>query len=287
MAPDQRSADAKGEANVTGKLSGKVVVITGAASGIGESTARMFSREGAKLVIADRQVRKGEALARELGNAAFAKTDVTREADIAAAVDLAVGQFGRLDCMINNAGLAGATGSLIDLTADAWAATISVLLTGVFYGIKHSARIMVGQKSGCILSTSSVAGVAGGLGAHAYTAAKHGVTGLMRSAASEFAEHGIRVNAVAPGNVPTPLTASVVGGSMEQAEKVSAGKSMMGDMIVPDEIAAGFLYLASDDARHVTGHTLVIDAGRSGFFPRSATLHAPGMNFYDGPPGAK
>jgi NAD(P)-dependent dehydrogenase (short-subunit alcohol dehydrogenase family) len=252
---------------MSGRLSGKVALITGAASGIGAATARRFTAEGASVVIADIQEDKGRALAQELaqkmGNATFIRCDVTEEGQVAAAIDLAVRHFGRLDCCINNAGLVGAVGTIRETSEDDWNATMAVLLRSVFFGMKHASRVMVPQGSGSILSLASVAGVAGGLGPHAYTAAKHGVIGLTESVASELAPLGIRVNAVAPGNVVTPL---IVGmrGSEEAAIASSIARSPRGEPILPHDIAAGLLYLASDDAVNITGHTLVIDGGLTG-----------------------
>jgi NAD(P)-dependent dehydrogenase (short-subunit alcohol dehydrogenase family) len=252
---------------MAGRLRDKIAVITGAASGIGAGTARLFHAEGARVVLADMQEGPGAALARELGERArFIRADVTSEADIAAAVDLAASAFGGLDVMVNNAGIVGAVGSIRDTPIEDWNRTIAVLLTGVFLGIKHAARVMVPQRRGSILSVASTAGVMGGLGPHAYTAAKHGVVGLTKSAASELAQHGVRVNAVAPGNTVTAMTAFVVTGDAADhqttAARIAAG-APLGIAAGPEDPAYGLLYLASDEARYVTGHTLLVDSGQT------------------------
>ena len=253
--------------NTAGRLADKVAVITGAASGIGAGTARMFVAEGARVVVADLQVDAGMALVDELGDVArFAHCDVTNEADVAAAVDLAVSEFGRLDVMFNNAGIVGAVGRISEMPLEAWDHTIDILLGGVFLGTKHAARVMRPQGSGVIISTSSTAGVMGGLGPHAYTAAKHGVIGLTKSVANELAADGIRVNAISPGNTVTAMTATVTTGDAADtagAEAKIAAGSPLGYAGVPDDIAAAALYLASDESRYVSGHTLVVDAGQT------------------------
>jgi NAD(P)-dependent dehydrogenase (short-subunit alcohol dehydrogenase family) len=193
-------------------------------------------------------------------------------------VDLAVSAFGRLDVMVNNAGIVGAVGPIAATRAEAWDATIAVLLRGVFLGMKHAARVMVPQRSGVILSIASTAGVVGGLGPHAYTAAKHGVVGLTKSVASELAPHGIRVNAVAPGNTVTAMTAAVIAGdpaATARAETAIAQGSALGIAGMPRDIALALLYLASDDARYVTAHTLVADAGQTAALGRTVFHDAP------------
>ena len=264
---------------MSGRLEGKVAVITGAASGIGAETARLFVANGARVVVADFQEEAGRKVAAQLGEAArFARCDVTREADIAAAVDLAVSAFGRLDVMINNAGIVGAVGPIANTSAEAWDATISVLLRGVFLGMKHAARVMVPRKTGAIVSLASTAGVVGGLGPHAYTAAKHGVVGLTKSVASELALHGIRVNAVAPGNTVTAMTSAVITGDPNdtaKAEAQIAKGSALGIAGMPSDIAHALLYLASDEARYVTAHTLVVDAGQTSAIGRTTFHDAP------------
>ena len=259
---------------MTGRLKDKVAVITGAASGIGAGTAKRFLDEGAYVVLADLQGDLGQALADTLGpRAIFIRTDVTREEDIAASVDLAVKTYGRLDCMINNAVIVGAIGSIKDTSAESWNRTIGVLLTGVFFGMKHAARVMMPARKGAIVSIASTAGVMGGLGPHVYTASKHGVVGLTKSVASELAQYGIRVNCVAPGNTVTAMTSYVVTGDPSQhaeTDRSIAKGSPLGIAGTPDDQALAITYLASDEARYVTGHTLVVDAGQTtgGSVPR-------------------
>ena len=259
---------------MAGRMQDKVVVITGAASGIGAEASRLFISEGASVVLADLQFERADALAKQLGSKARAiACDVSREAQVEAAVQLAVTAFGRLDAMINNAGIVGAVGSVRDITEDDWNKSIAILLNGVFFGIKHAARVMVPQKSGAIISVASVAGLGGGLGGHAYTAGKTAVIGVTRSAAAELAASHIRVNAVCPGSVPTALTGGIRG-SIEAAEKGSADYSPMGQPIRPIDIAEAFLYLAADSGRFVNAQTIVVDGGMIGTTRGGAGFHA-------------
>lgn len=253
---------------MTGRMDGKVAVITGAASGIGAGTAELFVAEGGRVVVADIQVEEGQQLASQLGSAAvFAECDVTSEDHISSAVDAAVEAFGRLDCMFNNAGIVGVVGPIGETDTAAWDETISILLRGVFLGTKHAARVMVPQGTGgTIISTSSTAGIMGGLGPHCYTAAKHAVRGLTKSVANELAPHQIRVNAISPGNTATAMTATVAGGAADEteqaAERIAQG-SPLGYSGFPLDIANAALYLASDESKYVSGHTLVVDAGQT------------------------
>ena len=194
---------------MTGRLEGKVAAITGASSGFGAASARRFVAEGCKVVLGDIQEEAGKALAEELGDAAvFINCNVTKEEDIAALVDLAVSHFGRLDIMYNNAGIVGAVGPIDTTPADEWKATLDILLNGVFYGMKHAARVMKPQQSGAIISMSSTAGIMGGLGPHAYAAAKHAVVGMTKNVGAELCRYVNRVNAISPAGIATAKVAN-------------------------------------------------------------------------------
>lgn len=246
---------------MTKRLEGLVALVTGAASGIGEHTARQFAAEGAKVVLADINIERGRLIANEIGGN-FIATNVSDERQVQAAVEFAVQNHGRLDCMVNNAGMIGVVGSILETDAKDWHATHAVLLDSVFYGIKHAGRQMRQQKSGVILSISSLAGVTGGVGPQVYSVAKAGVIALTKGAASELAQYGIRVNAVAPGLVVTPLVGQVYGDT-EKAVEGAKSASPLGSAALPEEIAATLVYLASNEARHITAHTVVVDSGVS------------------------
>ncbi len=251
---------------MTGRLDGKVALITGGASGLGEASVRLFVEEGARVIIADLQNERGEALAAEFGEAAiYQHVDVTQESDIAGAVDLAVAHFGRLDCTFNNAGIVGAVGPIDEIPIEEYDFTVSILLRGVFLGMKHSARVMKLQGHGSILSCSSVAGLIGGLGPHVYTAAKAALIGLTRNVASELIHHGIRVNCIAPGNIATPMIAGMVTGDPDDVERIAvaldSGSPIKNRGGRARDIAHAALCLSSDDAAFVSGHGLVVDAG--------------------------
>lgn len=248
-----------------GRFEGRVAVVTGGARGIGSATARRLHAEGARVVVADMEVAAGEQMAAELGERCrFARTDVARESDVAELVDGAIDTFGRLDLMFNNAGVMGASGSIARLDLAAVEATFAVDLIGPLLGMKHAARVMKPQGSGVIVSTSSPAGQAGGLGPHAYSAAKAAVIGLSRSVAAELRPLGIRVNVVVPGATISPMTAGLLAGDqadLDAATEQMSATALMVRPILPKDIAAAVAYLASDDAAQVTGAVLPVDAG--------------------------
>lgn len=255
-----------------GKLDGKVAVITGGASGIGSAAARLFVAEGCRVVIADVRDDKGEQLAAQLGQAtAYLHTDVAQESDISASVDCALTRFGRLDCFYNNAGLAGVSGAIQDISVEDYGRTMDVLLRGVFLGMKHAAPVMKRQGAGSIISTASVAGLLAGYGPHVYSAAKAAVVHLTRSAAMELGESGVRVNCICPGGIATPIFGKAVGLPAEAADQTV---EIMGRVLenrqpirragIPEDIARAALWLASDDSSFVNGHALVVDGGLIG-----------------------
>lgn len=255
-----------------GRLEGKVVIITGGASGIGEASARLFVEEGASVLIADVQDDKGWKLAEELGNRAeYLHADVSRESDVEDLVSLAVKAYGRLDCMFNNAGIAGPTGPIESVKVKDFDEAIGVLLRGVFLGIKHAAPVMKRQGSGSIVNTASVAGLRTGYGNHIYSAAKAGVIQLTRSVAMELGESGVRVNCICPGFIPTPMIGRARGLSIDEADRKldTIRKSFTNSQPLkrpgnPTDIAKAALWLASDDSSFVNGHALVVDGGVTG-----------------------
>jgi len=263
------------------RLSGRTAVITGAASGIGAASARRFVKEGCRVVLGDIQQDKGNALCQELGSTVvFATCDVTKEEEVAGLVDLAVKEFGHLDIMFNNAGIVGAVGP-IDTTLEAeWAASIDVLLNGVFYGMKHAARVMKPRGSGNIISMASTAGLMGGLGPHAYAAAKHAVVGLTKNVGAELCRFGIRVNAIAAAGMATEMVAAVLTGNpddIDEAKRILAEASPLKDRPgLVEDVANAALWLASDESGYTNGHTLTTDAG----ITVGATVAGPAFSEY-------
>ncbi len=246
-----------------GKLEGKVAVITGAASGMGAATARLFASEGARVLVTDMNETKGQEVAEELGaNGEFKKVDVSREEDVATAVDQVRSDWGRLDVIFNNAGFGGARGPIESINEDDFDLTVDVLLKGVFFGMKHAAPVMKQQGSGSIISTASVAGLQAGESPHLYTATKAAVIHLTKSVALELGQQGIRVNAICPGVVATPLAHGPLDEERRQKFRDRFGRHQpIGRVGETDDIAQAALFLASDDSTFITGTAMVVDGG--------------------------
>jgi NAD(P)-dependent dehydrogenase (short-subunit alcohol dehydrogenase family) len=246
-----------------GRLEGKVALITGGGSGIGRATVLRFLDEGARVVVADFNEATGketlELAGRHRDRARFVRADVAREADVEAAVGLATSAFGRLDCVFNNAGVAGAFGPITHLDVDDWDYTFAVLVRGVMLGMKYGARVMKAQgEGGSFINTASIAGLNGGDAPQAYSAAKAAVINLTRAVAVELAPLRIRVNAICPGGINTPLLHR---GSPEAMEGMLAKMQPWPEAGRAEHIASVALFLASEDARFVTGEALVADGG--------------------------
>ncbi len=253
---------------MAGRLEGKVAVITGSTSGIGAATAKRFHEEGARVVVSGRNRERGQAIATALGrDAAFCAADVVKEEDIANLIAFAVDRFGRLDVLFNNAGDATAVGGIEVIEASAFRYDMDLLVGGVLFGMKHAVPPMRRQRSGSIINNASIAGHRV-FGNKVYGAAKAAVAHLTRGVAMEVAEHNIRVNAVSPGAIVTPIffdqpdrDAPDVELKLERLEGYFARHQPLPVAGMPADIANAVLFLASDESRFVTGHDLVVDGG--------------------------
>ncbi|KAK3447011.1 hypothetical protein EUGRSUZ_A02619 [Eucalyptus grandis] len=249
------------------RLEGKVALITGGASGIGEITARVFAHHGAKVVIADVNDSLGHSVCDSLGRdtASFVHCNVTDESQTKAAVAEAVSTFGKLDIMFNNAGIGGLNKTrIIDNDKADFERVLAVNVTGVFLGVKHAAQAMIPARRGCIINTASISSGLGGAASHAYTCAKHAVLGLTRNAAVELGQFGIRVNCLSPYACVTPLATEFVGvGPAELEAAMGALANLKGVTLKAEDVANAALFLAGDEARYVSGHNLFIDGGFS------------------------
>jgi NAD(P)-dependent dehydrogenase (short-subunit alcohol dehydrogenase family) len=246
---------------------------------MGEATVRLLVARGHSVVFADIQDDLGERLAAELGGAvAYVRTDVTQEEEVAHLVDFATTEFGPLTGIVNNAGIIGVVGPIDTISVEEWDATVTMLLRSVFLGVKHAARVMKPRRRGAIVNTSSIAALRGGIGAHAYAAAKAGVTSLTRNVAAELGSFGIRVNAVAPGRTATPMVADTWAGDHEdiEAAKVAIlGESPLADRVcTAEDIAEAYAWLLSDASGYVSGQVLCVDGGFIGGSPPASVAQA-------------
>jgi NAD(P)-dependent dehydrogenase (short-subunit alcohol dehydrogenase family) len=249
-----------------GSFAGKVAFVTGAANGIGRSTAIAFAREGANVVVADiseQGNRETVRMIEELGGQALAVTcNVTRAEDVRLAMEKTIDTFGRLDFAFNNAGVEHPSTPAADITEETWDRVIDINLKGVFLCMKYEIPLMLKQGGGAIVNTSSGAGVKGFKGGVSYGASKYGVIGMTKCAALDYADANIRINVVCPGIIDTPMMDRFTGGTAEGRDRVIA-QEPVGRMGSPEEIAAAVIWLCSDAAAFVVGHAMVIDGGQT------------------------
>ncbi len=245
-------------------LDGKAALVTGGGSGLGRASAIALARAGATVTVADVNEDGGKETAALVyeeagGDAEFVRADVTRPDDVAAMVDQAVARWGHLDCALNNAGMTGTSALTADYELDDWNRAIALNLTGVFLCLKYELPAML-ERGGSIVNMASGAGLVGFPGLPAYVASKHGVVGLTKAAALEYASHGVRINAICPGSTRTPMLEGFMGGD-EQVERTMTRAVPLGRLGVPSEIAEAVVWLCSDAASFVVGHALAVDGG--------------------------
>ncbi len=249
---------------MAGLLQDKIAIVTGVASGIGRAAAMLFAREGAAVVAADVTADEGEAVVKQVkdggGKAIFVRCDISRAADVEALAAAAVNAYGRLDCAFNNAGIIGKLARTAEETEENFDRIITIDLKGPWLCMKYEILQMLKQgKGGAIVNTASAAGLVGSHGMPTYTAAKHGVVGLTRTAALEYAKAGIRINAVCPGIVDTPMTQGIMAQHPRMAQ--ATGIMPLGRECRPEEIAEAAAWLCSEHASFVTGHAMAVDGG--------------------------
>jgi len=249
---------------MAGLLTGKVALVSGAGSGIGRASAIAFAREGARVVVSDLSAEGGEETVRRIqearGEARFVAADVSRPAEVEGLVQTTVESYGRLDCAHNNAGISGAAAATADCTEEDWDRILRVNLKGVWLCMKYELRQMLKQRRGAIVNASATAGLVGSRRSAAYAAAAHGVLGLTKTAALEYVDAGIRVNAICPGIIRTPMIEQFTRSNRE-IEAQFVARVPAGRMGTPEEIAEAVVWLCSDAASFVTGHALVADGG--------------------------
>jgi len=253
------------DTNMPDRLQAKVALVTGGGSGIGRAAAMLFAREGAKVVIADVDAAGGEETASRIGSeggeARFIRTNISKAAEVEALVSAVVGLHGRLDCAFNNAGILGDIVSVVDHTEEMWQRTFEVNLKGTWLCMKYEIPHMVAQGKGSIVNTTSTAGVLiGSPFRSAYAASKAGIVGLTKAAALEYAEQGLRVNALCPSHTRTPLHEQFFK-QRPELEATHTAQTPMGRIAAPEEVAEGALWLCSDASSFVTGQVLVVDGG--------------------------
>ena len=245
-------------------LEGKASLVTGGGSGLGRASAIALARAGATVTVADVDEQGGKETAALVseeagGDADFVRADVTQADEVEAMVDKAVARWGHLDCALNNAGTTGVSAPTADYTLDDWNRAIALNLTGVFLCLKYELPAML-ERGGAIVNMASGAGLVGFPGLPAYVASKHGVVGLTRAAALEYASQGVRVNAICPGSTRTPMLEGFMGGD-EQVERMMTRAVPLGRLGRPEEIAEAVVWLCSDAASFVVGHSLAVDGG--------------------------